>query len=327
MEHAQMADVEHDPAAMLEAAMNGTLELDSPTDLKAVEEDKQVEAKDAPKTDAPKVETPAKADDEPQGAPIASKSGAYTIPYEKLAQAREHAKTVEAENEALKAQLADLNGRQQQNLTQAQEQAQARAEAGQAQTKADKDLNAAQSALSTGVDPAIFGDFTEEGIAKGIQTLMSQARAEMKAEMEKELAPLKTERAKAVTDTHMGSIYAKHADADEVAESTQFKQWFAGLPSFMRAGVKDAMENGTAEQVIEVFDSFKAQAVGIKPPPATTTKPDVQRRVPASLTEINGAPPMDETQRVLQMSNDPGALLDAMNNMTPEQVKALMDRV
>lgn len=318
-------DVEHDPVAMLEAAMNGTLELNGPVDQVAEVEDKQVEAKDEPKTDAPK-DAAAKADDEPEGAPIASKSGAYTIPYEKLEQARERAKTVEVENEALKAQLAELNAKQQQNLLQAQEMAQARAEAGQAQTKADKDLNAAQSALSTGVDPAIFGDFSEEGIAKGIQALMSQARAEMKAEMEKELAPLKTERAKTQTDAHMGPIYAKHADADELVESSQFKQWMAGLPSFMRAGVNDAMDNGTAEQVIEVFDSFKAQA-GTNTPPVTTTKPDVQRRVPASLTEINGAPPMDETQRVLQMSNNPGALLDAMSSMTPEQVKALMDRV
>lgn len=323
-------DVEHDPAAMLEAAMNGTLELDSPTETSKADEvvDKQVEvAKDDPKTDAPKVEAPAKADDEPAGAPIASKSGAYTIPYEKLEQARERAKTVEAENEALKAQIAELNARQQQNLTQAQEQAQARAEAGQAQTKADQDLNAAQAAISQGIDPAIFGDFSEEGIAKGIQALMSQARAELKAEMEKELAPLKTERAKTQADSHMGTIYAKHADADEVVESDQFKQWMAGLPSFMRAGVESAMSKGTAEQVIEVFDSFKAQAAGTKPQPAPTTKPDVQRRVPASLSEINGAPPVDETQRVLQMSNNPSALLDAMSGMTPEQVKALMDRV
>lgn len=310
--------------------MNGTLELDGPTETGKADEavDKQVEvAKDEPKTDAPKVDEAAKAGEEPAGAPIASKSGTYTIPYEKLEQARERAKTVEAENEALKAQLADLTAKQQQNLTQAQEQAQARAEAGQAQTKADQDLNAAQAAISQGIDPAIFGDFSEEGIAKGIQALMSQARAELKAEMEKELAPLKTERAKSQAETHMGAIYAKHADADEVAESTQFKQWFAGLPSFMRAGVKDAMDNGTAEQVIEVFDSFKAQAAGTKPPPATTTKPDVQRRVPASLSEINGAPPVDETQRVLQMSTNPGALLDFMNSATPEQIKALMDRV
>lgn len=313
--------------------MNGTLELDGPTETGKADEavDKQVEvAKDEPKTDVPKVDEAAKAGEEPAGAPIASKSGTYTIPYEKLEQARERAKTVEAENEALKAQLADLTAKQQQNLTQAQEQAQARADAGQAQTKADQDLNAAQAAISQGIDPAVFGDFSEEGIAKGIQTLLTQAvpalREQLKAELEKEIAPLKAERAKAVTDTHMGAIYAKHADADEVAESAEFKSWMQSLPTFARAGVESAMSQGTAQQVIEVFDSFKARA-GTNQPPATTTKPDVQRRVPASLSEINGAPPVDETQRVLQMSTNPGALLDFMNSATPEQIRALMDRV
>lgn len=227
-----------------------------------------------------------------------------------------------------------MSAKQQQNLNEAQEQAQARAEAGQGPTEADQKLQLVLKALATGIKPEVFGDFSEEAMTQGmsqslVEMLMGALptiRAELKAQMEKELAPLKTERAKAVTDTHMGSIYAKHADADELVESSQFRQWMAGLPSFMRAGVNDAMSKGTAEQVIEVFDSFKAQA-GTKPLPVTTTKPDVQRRVPASLTEINGAPPMDETQRVLQMSNNPGALLDAMSSMTPEQVKALMDRV
>lgn len=312
--------------------MNGEISLDgestqeAPTTENQTTETQAPEAKAADTTEQP----PAKADDEPQGAPIASKSGAYTIPYEKLEQARERAKTVEAENEALKAQIADLTSKQQANLEQAQEQAQARAQAGSTPNQADQNLQAAQDALSKGVDPAIFGNFDEEGIAKGIQTLLAQTvpviREQLKAELEKEIAPLKAERAKAQADSHMGAIYAKHADANEIADSSEFKAWVQSLPTYARAGVEHAMGNGTTDQVIEVFDSFKARA-GAKPPATQTQAPEVQRRVPASLSEVNGAPPMDILQQTLQAANNPESLLDRMASMTPEQVNALMDRI
>lgn len=324
---------EYSPAALLEQAMAGEIALDGadtpevpPTEKQETTEVKAPEAKAVDTTE----KTPAKADEEPAGAPIASKSGTYTIPYEKLEQARERAKTVEAENEALKAQLAELTSKQQANLAQAQEQAQARAQAG-TPTQSDQNLQAAQDALSKGVDPAIFGDFDEAGIAKGIQTLLTQAvpviREQLKAELVKEIEPLKADRAKSQAESHMGAIYAKHADADEVAESAEFKSWIGSLPAFARAGVQDAMSKGTAQQVIEVFDSFKAQT-GVKPKSGDPLpKPEVERRVPASLSEVNGAPPVDIVQQTLQVANNPGALLDRMSSMTPEQVKALMDRV
>lgn len=326
-----MAVDTHSPASLLEAALNGELSLDGEqAEPKAQEVEDRQEADDTA-TDEQDGKEEAQATDEPEGAPIASKSGTYTIPFEKLSQARTERDQFKAEVESLRSQLEGLSAKQQQNLSQAQEQAQARADAGQDQTKVDRQLDAAQDAISNGVDPDIFGDFSEDGIAKGIKTLLAQAvpalRAELKAEMEKELAPLKTERAKAQVDSHMGSIYGKHADADEIAESDQFKQWIAGLPGFMRSGVNDAMSKGTAEQVIEVFDSFKAQ--NGKPPPAATTKPDVQRRGPVSLSEINGAPPVDLAQQVLQTAGNPGALLSRMmdGSLTPEQIEAVMNRV
>lgn len=324
---------EYSPAALLEQAMAGEIALDGaakpevpPTES---QETTDTKAPDAAQTDA-QGQPSAKADDEPAGAPISSKSGAYTIPYEKLEQARERAKTVEAENEALKAQLAELTSKQQANLEQAQEQAQARAKAGNTPNQADQNLQVAQDALAKGIDPAVFGDFSEDGIAKGIQTLFAQAvpviREQLKAELEKEIAPLKAERAKTQADSHLGAIYAKHADADEVAESAEFKSWVQSLPTFARAGVEGAMSNGTTEQVIEVFDSFKARS-GFKPTATQMQAPEVQRRVPASLSEVNGAPPVDIVQQTLQVANNPAALIDRMSSMTPEQVKALMDRV
>jgi hypothetical protein len=329
---------EYDPAALLEQAMSGNLSLDGEQTMAAPNNGTQITTTDTTAQDAAAVDagktadaTPADGGEQP-GAPIASKSGTYTIPYEKLVEARNKAEAFKSENDVLKAKLEELNRQQQVNLENAQVQAQARAEAGKGPNQADQNLQAAQDALTQGVDPAIFGDFSEAGIAKGIQSLMAQAvpviREQLKAELEKEIAPLKAERAKAATDSHMGAIYAKHADADEVAESAEFKSWMQSLPTFARAGVESAMAKGTTEQVIEVFDSFKARAGGNQPSPTTQANaPEVQRRVPASLSEVNGTPPVDIAQQALQMANNPAALLDRMASMTPAQLDAVMNRV
>ena len=286
-----------------------------------------------------------KTGDEPAGAPIASKSGAYTIPYEKLAEARDRAKTLEGENETLRAQLAELTAKQQANLASAESSAQARADAGAAQTQADQNLNTAKAAMEQGVDASLFGDFSEEGIAKGIATLAVSMREELRAELReelraelreetaRELKPLKEREAKEAADGHYGAIYAKHPDANEIVQSSQFAAWHASLPGFQRAAV-DAVLNpetgGTAAEVIEVFDTFKAQT-GKASAPAAQDKgkaPEVQRRVPNSLSEMAGEQHQDIAQQVMASAGtDNAALLERMQDMTPEQIERVMNAI
>lgn len=278
-----------------------------------------------------------KTGDEPAGAPIASKSGAYTIPYEKLAEARDRAKTLEGENETLRAQLAELTAKQQANLASAESSAQARADAGAAQTQADQNLNTAKAAMEQGVDASLFGDFSEEGIAKGIATLMGSLREELRAELReeaaRELKPLKEREAKEAVDGHYGAIYAKHPDANEIVQSVEFNTWVKSLPSFQRnavAAVFDTEHGGTAEQVIEVFDTFKAQT-GKASAPAAQDKgkaPEVQRRVPNSLSEMAGEQHQDIAQQVMASAGtDNAALLERMQDMTPEQIERVMNAI
>ena len=278
-----------------------------------------------------------KTGDEPAGAPIASKSGAYTIPYEKLAEARDRAKTLEGENETLRAQLAELTAKQQANLASAESSAQARADAGAAQTQADQNLNTAKAAMEQGVDASLFGDFSEEGIAKGIATLMGSLREELRAELReeaaRELKPLKEREAKEAADGHYGAIYAKHPDANEIAQSAEFAAWHKSLPSYARVAVNavlDPKTGGTAEEVIEVFDTFKAQT-GKASAPAAQDKgkaPEVQRRVPNSLSEMAGEQHQDIAQQVMASAGtDNAALLERMQDMTPEQIERVMNAI
>ena len=321
------------PAEMLDAAMDGTLDVDGgaehveqPSDEESQEQQtEQVEQATAgegqPNDNA--------AGNEPEGAPIASKSGAYTIPYQKLVDARTDRDSWKQRAEQLEAQVQSLSTQQQTNLASAQQDAQNRANAGQAPTQADQNLALAQVAVDAGVDVSIFGDFSEEALAAGIKTMNLQMRdelrAELKAEIAKELAPLKQREQQSEAQAHLNAIYEAHPDASEVVESAQFQAWREALPTFIRQGVEQVLSGGSAAQVIEVFDSFKAGS-GQAPRAQKSAALDVPRRVPASLSEVAGAAPVDETLQLNQLANNPQALMDRFAGMTPEQIDAALDR-
>lgn len=331
-----------DPAAMLDAALSGELNEDGevvkpegeqPTEQATTAEDNKPDEGDKPEGGeqaSDKAGDKDSADAEIQ-APIASKSGAYTIPYQKLVDARTDRDTWKQKAEQLEVQLQQMSAAQQANLAQAQQQAQERQDAGQQQTQADVNLAAAEQAIHDGADLDLFGDFSEEAIAKGIQALQDRARAEIRAElsaeMDKKLQPLLQQEQNRESAAHFEAIYKAHADADDIVESAEFASWRESLPGYARTAIDHVMTDGTTAEVIEVFDSFK-KATGTGQQAVTPQKaPEVQRRVPLSLSEMAGTAPVDEVQQVLQAADNPGALLDRMASMTPEQITALMDKV
>jgi BMFP domain-containing protein YqiC len=270
------------------------------------------------------------AETEVEGAPILSKSGAYTIPYEKLAEARNERNALRERVAQLEQQIAGLSTQQQQNLAAAQADAQDRASAGQGQTEADANLAAATQAMADGVDVSIFGDFSEEDLAKGIAELNRRAtervRAELQETIRQELAPLREKEAKSASQAHYDAILEKHADAFEIAESAEFAAWRDGLPAFAKAGVEHAMAKGTAQKVIEVFDAFRAAS---KPPQPTTQRsaPEAKLSVPNSLSDVPGAAPMDETQQTLAAAGNAAALLERMSAMSSDRIDDLLDNL
>lgn len=319
---------------LLDAAFAGTLDLDADAS-----QDTATNASDSNAGTTPETKTPADAsassaaaqDDEPAGAPIASKSGGYTIPYEKLSEARQQRDSLKAENEALKNQVAQLTTAQQQNLAAAQAQAQYRADAGQAPTQADTNLAVAQAAAEHGVDVSVFGDFSEEALAKGVAHLVEQrAAALVDAKLNEALAPFRQREAKSEVDAHRQAIYDAHKDADEVYESAEFKAWMDGQPSYARAAIEQTLAKGTTEQVIEVFSSFKAASGKGNPADAVTKAlAKVQQQPPTSLSDLPGAAASGagDAERVAALAGDPAALLDFMAGLSPEKQNRLMNSV
>lgn len=335
---------------LLDAAAAGTLDLDAehptlgaPADGKTPGDDNGTNADETSAATNDEGKGAPDGSDEPAGAPIASKSGTYTIPHEKLTKAREEAKTYKAEKDALAAANAELQAKveeltalQQQNLATAQQAAAARSESGAAATVADKNLEAVAAAADQGVDLAIFGDFSEKDIAKGIATLNAQAEARVMGKLDglvservaAALKPQAEKTAQAEKDAHYAAILAKHPDADEFVPSTEFKAWLENLPYKTGAAYDAALAKGTPEQVIEVFDAFKrdfkpgnpADAVQ-KALAATTAKP------PTSLSDLPGSVGLSDAEQVDALAADPAKLMDFMNSLPADRRERVMNRV
>ena len=319
---------------LLAAAFDGTLDLDADASGSSVVEGAApaAEATTAESTQTAAPAVAATAQDEPEGAPIASKSGGYTIPYEKLTEARTARDSAIAERDQLRAQLEQLTAAQAANMQQAQVEAQARADAGEAPTQADQNLAAAQALVAGGVDVSLFGDFSEEALAEGIEKLVT-------ARVEAALAPQREaqarEQAQTAEQAHVQAILGAHKDAFEVAESKEFAAWKAGQPGFMQAAIDRTLNAGTAQDVIDLLGQFKQAYAGgatySDPTAAAVAKAmaEAKSAPPVSLSSLPGAAPAGTTEadRAVALADDPAALLEYMSSLPPERQTQLMNSV
>jgi len=261
--------------------------------------------------------------EDPAQTVVMARDGKHTIPYETLVKHREGEQHWKAQAEAAQQQLAEL-----------QAQAQARADAGTAPTKTDNMVATAEAAIEAGADVGIFGDFSEEALAKGIATLVAQ---QVQARVSAALEPLATKQAKDAAAAHYDAIYSKHPDADSIAQSNEFAAWVNAQPSAVRNaywGLFDAKTGGTAQEIVEVFDAFKAAST---PNPNTPAAADPKAAASAAVSAAKATPPAS-------LSSIPGArvegasLLDrtagmsgpeqlaAIEDMSPAQIEAWLDR-
>lgn len=270
-------------------------------------------------------------------AEILAKDGKHTISYDKLVEARQGKQQAEQQLIEKEAKLAETQAR----LDQLLEEAKAREAAGDGATKVDTQAAAAKAAIDSGANPEIFGDFSEEALAKGISTLVAmQVEARVKAvmqEVDAKLTPLQRTQQKNALDSHYEAIYEKHPDADSIAESKELDDWINAQPSFVRDGCRAVLESGTTQQVIELFTTFKASREaqpGDTDPQAGDVKAKAKaalegatQSVPASLSDFPGGKPGAGASREEALANmDATDMLEAMENMTPEQIDAFLNK-
>lgn len=312
-----------DATALLDRAMNGeTIEFDEP---QAAEP--PVESSEPPVTTDSKNSQVADEQLNADNAVIMAKDGKHTIPFEKLQQAREaerlaleKVQLAEQQAQAAIAELEKLRNQQSQSNTAAQ------------QAKIDNQIDIAQQAIDNGVDPSIFGDFDEEGLAGGIQTLVQQQVAQqVEARLKQAPEPIAQKQQIDETQQHYAAILQAHPDIESVAESQEFASWRASQPSYAQQAINGVLSQGTTDQVIELFNQFKGNAqtaaptsAGIKQ--AAKAKLDnAQSAIPASLSDIAGG--QAHTSPDEQLANLDGVdMLAAMDKMSLEQIERILNK-
>lgn len=295
------------------------------------------QAQEEPQAQGQAAPSPQEGELNPENAVILAKDGKHTIDYQKLVDARESEKAAKAEAQEVLGKLQAA----QQELDALKAQAQQRADAGMAPTATDANAAAAQAAIDAGVDPELFGDFSEQDLAKGVRALIGKdvpALVErlVEAKLAKAVTPIQQKHETDAQDAHFRTITEKHPDFDSVVESTELSDWIAKQPTFAQAGYNAVLEKGSAAEIVELLDSFKAATQPPQPAQAASTK-DVQAaaeaavakakpQVPASLSDIPGGAgaPLTGDEAIAAM--DPIAMAERMQNMSPQQIEAFLNR-
>lgn len=220
----------------------------------------------------------ATAQTEAQAQVILAKDGVHTIPFEKLTEAREAEKQWRAQAEAAQKELAEMRAKlQQQTANATPEQLEAQAE----------------EAISQGVNPNLFGDFSEEAIAAGVQKLVDARVAAIEARLSQVVAPLQQAAQVSEAEHARNLVLSKHPDAASIAESAELEQWVQSKPAFVRGAYHQVITGGTPAQVIELLDAFKAETkpatdnAGVEAAAAKVIA-NAKTRSPSSLSDIPG---------------------------------------
>lgn len=281
-------------------------------------------------------DVPSDTDLNPANTRVLAKDGVHTISFEKFQAHRDGEREWKQRAEAAEHDATQAR----QALADAQAQSLARQESGQQATTSDKLLDIAQEAVNSGVDASLFGDFSEQAMAEGIQKLNSLGRAEMRkelreellTELRQELAPVLQEHQSSSAQAHFEQITKAHADASSIAESAEFDTWIKGQPSYAQEPIRMVLDQGSAKQVIELLDQYKA-ATGQKSqqerkPDAAAKKvvDSLQLPAPSSLSDIPGGRGGAQTMQERLDSLSGVDLFNAFNDMSPDAVDSFIRR-
>lgn len=259
---------------------------------------------------------------------ILARDGKHTIPYDKLVEARNGEKEWKQKFDEAQSQLAQL-----------QAAAQERQDNGQAATVQDNQANIAQQAIDQGVDPAIFGDFSEKDLAAGIHKLVNEQVSTMvQQQLKTAMAPIEQQQQLSAKEAHFNEIFTAHPDAESVVESKEFNDWKSAQPSFIQSAYDAVLNNGSAAQVVELLGLYKSGTQSTQQASQQQQNPDAVREaaqkavsqaqtpVPNSLSDLPQGSPAGVTREERLANMSPAELAEEMQGWTQEQREQYMNR-
>lgn len=293
------------------------------------------EASDVPAPAAPAADThtPAPAGvDESQlnadNAAIVAKSGKYLIGFEKLEQARERAQAAEAREAQLLQELEQLRNQQ--------------GKPAGSQLSAEQE-GAIKEALGL-ADDVDLGDFTEDDFKRAFlaerrrnESAIKHLEDQLKARVDAILKPIREQQAAASLEEHQKIILEAHADAYEIAQSLELKQWVESKPAYMRLAIEQVLAQGQATDVVQLLNDFKKETGRATPAPQDKGPADARAKaqalldstppkVPNSLSQIAGGAMGANSVFEAMEQMDAAQLAERLAELTPEQREAYYAR-
>lgn len=272
----------------------------------------------------------------PENTVVMAKDGVHTIPYETLQEARDQSQ--QWKTQALQAQE---QARQAQEALTALQNAQSSATTTQAQSNAETAQAAIEASGNSQAVMELFGDFSEEAIAKGVQALIAQqVPNQIQVAINQALAPLQQQQQltaqQSAEAAHFAAIHAKYPEAGAIAESEQFKAWLGQQHPLHQKAYETVLGQGSAAEVVGLLDLYtQTSNVGQAATPSITdemkekAKQAVQNappKIPHSVTDLPASTPaaVSAEERLNNLSSH--ELLREMENWSPEQIDAFNAR-
>lgn len=304
-----------------------------PADAGTGEPAAQPDVQTAATNDADTAQQPNDADLNADNAVVLAKDGKHTIPFDRLTEARESAQQYKQQAEQAQQQLAEFQQKMAEQASQPQTQ-----QAQQNQQVAEAAVAASGNSAEV---MALFGDFSEESIAKGVEKLVQdRVGAQVAAQVQAALAPYQQQQQAAQEQTayssHMNAILNVHPDAPSVVESVEFNKWLDEQPNVVRSAYNNVLDNGSATDVNEVLSLYKTQS-NASANTADTGKPDLieaakqavtkaQTQVPHSVSDFPTGSPAGVSRDDRLAAMNPQQLANEMSDWKPEEIEAYMNR-
>ena len=315
---------------LLEAAMNGETigqPVESVIDTPVVNQaNEEIKPPDAANT------VPAEDDLNASNAKVLAKDGIHTIPYESLEKARKGEQEWKAKAESYEQALAE---------------ARSQIQTGQATTPAaEQNLATAEAAIAASGDNtdviAMFGDFSEEAIAKGVDALLEvRVPGAIQAAIDKALQPFQQQQqlqqaqlAKSAEQQHFDAIASVHPDFESVAESQEFQNWKDAQPGILQGAYDRILNSGNSAEVNELLTLYKqANNLNVATPDVNSIKEQAkqavnkaQTQVPHSVSDLPAGSPAGVTLDERMAAMSPAQQVEAMASWTSEQIDAYVSR-
>lgn len=213
-------------------------------------------------------------------------------------------KEQEDENKKLTQKMKSWEGR----ITAANRRAEeAESKLQEAEEKSTQEKSKAKKkadSLPDGDDDEVLKEFIEEfpSLERPIKALaMRMAKQVVESEL-KELKPkfekiddLEKTIEEDETAEHFRLIEEAHDDYKEIMKSGKLEEWIEAQPSFVKAGLEKVVQEGTAKEVIEMFDTYK-ESMGLSKPSKTQDQSGKKSKKAKDMMAVDGSPSKPNTK-------------------------------